>query len=451
MKRVTAWFAAAALGGSLLLFSACGLVGGPVNNDGTISGNYRPATDIEFIQVVNSISEDTVLGDVGADEWNFGLEYATDRLLSLRSGETNWKQKENAFYRLVFDKQEEASLQMRGSGYETTSQFAPAGVYADGAVQLYEDESVCSDELYLYRNKAARWQGIAGAEEERSRSKDALESAVLDIAGGALFGLPAQLMADIVSVARGGDMDGTLVSGMPWQDALQLREQLESCGIAFEVDLSEGVKLRLSASEETVRLILANTIAQSVGAEDADIAALAQALPIRFLQCSYDVYFAVDADGVFSGMGVRADIEAVIEGVSYDLATGLPYEEEEEAEPGEIRLTVRGMERLSAYGGDVTLPDGLDEFIVPEEGAPEELPEQPADEEGDAVEDAAEGAEEEETDEPAPPTVEQFRETFAEAFETLWQEMYAAAQQASEVPAEAAPETALSPDGSGIE
>ncbi len=426
MRKCMAWLAAAALGGSLLLFSACGLVGGPVNNDGTISGNYRPATDIEFLQVVDSIRQDKVFGDVGADEWNFGLEYATDRLVSLRSGETNWKEKENAFYRLVLEKgEEEEALQMRGSGYDTSVRYAPAGVYADGGVQLYEDESVCNDELYLYRDQAVRWQGLPGAEEEGSLLREPLGASSVDAVQGVLFGLPVRLMEDIVSVAKGGDAEGTLVSGMTWQDALLLREKLESYGITLEVDLSDGVKLRLSASEETVRLVLAGVIAAGVGEEIADTEALAQALPVRFVQCSYDIYFAVDADGVFSGIGVRADIEAVIEGVSYDLATGLPLEED--AEAGEIRLTVRGMERLSVYGGDVTLPDGLagPAPSEEEETGGEELPEQPAE---DAEEDAAGDAE----DVPVLPTAEQFRATFAEAFETLWKEIYAAVQQAAE-------------------
>ena len=447
MRKGAALAAAAALACSLVCLSACGLIGGPVNNDGSISGNYRPVTtDIEFLQVVDSIQGDKVLGDVNADEWRFGLEYATDRLLSLRSGETNWKQKESSFYRLVLDNEEEDALQMRGSGSGSSSLFLPAGVYADGPVQLFEDSMVCNDAQSVYRDDTVRRQGDGGAEEERSRTESSLEELVFGAAEDALFGLPVQLMADIVAVANGGDAEDSFIFGMGWEESFLWREQLESCGIALEADLSDGVKLRLSASEETMRLVLANTIAESVGAEDADIALLAQALPIRFVQCSYDIYVAVDGDGLFSGMGVRADIEAVIEGVSYDLATGLPYEEEEDA--GEIRLTIRGMERLSAYGGDVVLPDDLGEPLEPEEeeGLPEQpdeeaVPEEPA---GDAAEDGADA----ETDAVALPTAEQFREAFAEAFDTLWREMYAAALEA---PAETVPDAALSPDGPGIE
>ena len=174
----------------------------------------------------------------------------------------------------------------------------------------------------------------------------------------------------------------------------------------------------------------ASVIAESVGAADADIEALAEELPVRFVQCAYDIYFAVDSNGVFAGVGVRADIEAVIEGVSYDIATGLPAEEEDPAQ--ELRLTIRGMERLSAYGGNVALPDDLESY--PEPGAeeqpvpdeqPEEVPELPGEE----------GAEEE-TEEAVlvPPTQGEFRAAFGDAFGTLWEQIYAKVLQAEQEP-----------------
>lgn len=431
MKRWMAWAAAAALGCSCVCLSACGFVGGPVNNDGTISGNYRPATDIEILQVVNSIRQDKVLGDVTADEWNFGLEYATDRLISLRTGEANWKEKANAFYRLVLEREaQEDEVQMRGSGYGNTVLTAPAGVFADGQVQLMTDDSVCNDALYSYSDELVRWQGFADAADEQNRERELLSAQDFAASANAVFGLPLRLMTEIVDVAKGGEADGALLAGMTWEDALLLREQLEAYGVSLEVDLSSGVKLHLSASEETVRFVLASVIAESVGAADADIEALAEELPVRFVQCAYDIYFAVDSNGVFAGVGVRADIEAVIEGVSYDIATGLPAEEEDPAQ--ELRLTIRGMERLSAYGGNVALPDDLESY--PEPGAeeqpvpdeqPEEVPELPGEE----------GAEEE-TEEAVlvPPTQGEFRAAFGDAFGTLWEQIYAKVLQAEQEP-----------------
>lgn len=473
MKKGFALLASAVIGASLVLFSACGFVSGPVNNDGSISGNYRPATDIEILQVLHSIRQDTVFGDVDAQAWDFGLEYATDRLVALRRGDASWKDSSDAFYRLVLEREDtdDASadaatddaetdgtqaneLQMRGSGYGTSALTAPAGVYADEAVTLYQSFSASNDSEYVYRDDAERWQGVTAAAGESVGTRSPLAALVLDEASGELFGFPLRLMEEIVSLADGESadsegadgalssdavrdganrgslgelLDGIFLSGMnleTWEDALQLRERLEGYGIALEVDLSSGIKLRLSASEETIRLVLAEKIADCVGDPDADIAELAESLPVRFVQCSYDIYFAVDADGVFSGIGVRADIEAVIEGVDYDLATGLPAED---VTAEQMRLTIRGMERLSAYGGDVTLPDDLDRYEDPSEAEDEVSGSETAG--GSADGEAVVSPEEEEF---ILPTAEEFRADVDAAFGKLWKELYAAAQQGAD-------------------
>ena len=434
MKRGAVWLVSAVLGAGLVLFSACGFVGGPVNNDGTISGNYRPATDIEILQVFHSIQQDKVFGDVSAQAWNFGLEYATDRLVSLRCGETNWKDHSDVFYRLVLDREDEmGDIQTRGVGYGSSELTVPAGVYTDSSVQLLEDYSLCNDAQYLYRVGTERWRGLDVQADGPKATKVSLDGYVWADTANDLFGMPLRLMEDIIEVAKGGEADSIFLTEMTWEDVLLLRERLEDYGLDLEVDLSSGVKLRLSASEETVRLILAEKVADRVGAVDADIEELAAALPVRFVQCAYDIYFAVDADGVFSGIGVRADIEAVIEGLDYDLATGSPLEESE-SDP--LRLTIRGMERLAVYNGDVTLPNDLDRYEEPgleEDDLPEGDNEEDISEE-DTSENADTSLEDLESagDTVVLPTVDEFRESIVGAFQKLCEELYAAVQEIAE-------------------
>lgn len=432
IKRGAVWLVSVALGAALVLFSACGFVGGPVNNDGTISGNYRPATDIEILQIFHSIQQDKVLGDVNAQAWNFGLEYATDRLVSLRSGDINWKDQSDSFYRLVLEREDEMeTVQIRGIGYGTSELTVPAGVYADGSVQLLEDYSICNDTEYLYREDTERWQGFDVQAGEPRATKVSLDGYVWAETANDLFGMPLRLMEDIIKVAKGGETDSIFLTEMTWEDVLLLRERLEDYGVELEVDLSNGAKLRLSASEETVRLVLAEKVADCVGASDVDIDGLAAALPIRFVQCAYDIYFAVDADGVFSGMGVRADIEAVIEELGYDLATGEPLEE---GASDQLRLTIRGMERLAAYNGNVTLPDDLDRYEEPaleEDEIPndeEDIPEE------DVLKDAGLPPEDFEPTEDTVslPTAEEFRARVVGAFRKLYEELYAAVQEAGD-------------------
>ena len=360
MRKWTALIAASLLGCSAMLLSACQIGGRPVNNDGTIDGNYSKPSDIEFLQVVNSIRPEKVFGDALSDEWKFGAEYITDIYTSVRQDENNWKNKKSLFYQFVLGRDAETGEMLRrGTGFGKWSFSVPANVLDEDIVTYAAEASFCNDSQFFYQDKMQTYQVADQKEQTQFKNKTSLDE--LEIPGGedSLFGLPVILLEKLLEAASGETTDDSFTDGMTLDDVAFMREKLDDYGIVLEADLSDGVKLKLSASEETVEMLFASALGNGEAfdrleetAEEAE-----SDFSVEFSQCMYEIYYAVDADGLLSGVSVRADIEAVLKGLEYNIVTGQPMED-----GADIAVTIRGKESLSSYKGTVKLPEDLESY-----------------------------------------------------------------------------------------
>ena len=278
---------------SVGLLSAC--VGpmepGGVNPDGTISGNYKEPTKEELAAALSHIEGDKVVGDTESADWSFHLGAGLEAGFSFTmgegesaktySGETDLsaafslkKNEDNTAIDLagISANINKAKFTVPGADGKNTEYSASGGAYIDTAGMAYADLTLKS-----------------GEDELTIKGKDSMND-LMSLIGGLIPGSGYSLFAEQTDGTGeiSGESSAQLIS------ADYVLEALAQYSVKLEMDDSDGLKFRLTASEETVATLLEE---QGVAVE------------LAFTKCDVAVYLSLDESYVFRAVSLVADVE----------------------------------------------------------------------------------------------------------------------------------------------
>ncbi len=339
MKKLMAVLMSTTLFCSLALFTACS---DERENIGKMDGDFSTeATDEELaaalMSVQRAVDNNTILGgDMEAADWSFGFESDADisfSMIGVEAGAGEGAQSDanlnidlDVGYKLIIGNSAVSGagdLSLKGSG-------SVVGSNADYSAKVYND----ADYFYVDMSSVS---GMSKVKMTYETVTGALES-VGSGESQTPTDTPATMSADVAPGAGSENEGGQGTETAPSSEIDEIVAGLKEVGCKVYIDDSDGLKVKLSVSEETVDMILADI--GLVPAEGADAL-------IDFSVFSFDLYFAMTDDGVFSQISADFDIK-----VSVDLGDYL----------GKFDAACSGYVCVKAYDGTVELPDDLDKY-----------------------------------------------------------------------------------------
>ncbi|MGN0805466.1 MAG: hypothetical protein ACI4MC_00385 [Candidatus Coproplasma sp.] len=282
----------------VVAFSACALTAcNSQPDDGSIKGNYQEATAEEIAQTLNGVNEQTLFGDTTAAGYKFGLDVSSKLDVSSYSGEILTETLAlSAGYKLLITGNESA-FDYKGAGnfamsYEDKSADDNAnselGDYSNIKLDMYQDNAMLYASLTLSQT-----------EDDASASKFKIK---LDCASIAQSLLPGDGMTgeEITVPSLPEDVTTPDLSSLDLVTAINMLNQM---GATTSMDTSNGIKLKISVTEDTITSIIASETGASATELD-DV--------ITFNKCNLDFYLAIDKDGAFSAASVVVDVDFTI-------------------------------------------------------------------------------------------------------------------------------------------
>ena len=324
MKKLMAVLMSTTLFCSLALFTACS---DERENIGKMDGDFSTeATDEELaaalMSVQRAVDNNTILGgDMEAADWSFGFDAGLDLDFDMTVSGAASTETVNidlgAGYQLVIDNEGVAgagNLSLSGNATNQTNIDYDIGLYNDVEYMYFDMSSVETGAKFKMT-----WENLMNA-------ADSVGS------GGVIVPDPGTTLsaaADTGTDSEGGQGSDSAVSA----DIAEIIAGLKEAGCKVYIDDSDGLKIKLSVSENTVGMILA-----AVGAEAEGISEM-----LAFDTFKLDLYFAMTAEGVFSQISADFDID-----MNLNLGNLGSYD-----------FDLSGGVYMKAYSGEVELPEDL--------------------------------------------------------------------------------------------
>lgn len=309
MKKVFAALAASAVAVSMLAFAGCG-------NDGVISGKYEDKTPEQMEEIVDNIDGDKLFSD---EITGLGLKANLSAGFDLANNG-------DASGSLSLDfKLSQKDDKLAGSGtaslkFSSTDKTEATPVVYSGDVKgtAYIDDS------YVYASATGK---ILDTELTDENAKIKLNLTTL---GGLLGGF-------------GGFGGFSLYEAEDAFDVASLLALAKEYGVSVTVDDRNGVKFKLSATEDTVWSVVAAVADGEI--PEAQLTAIKE--KVTFNTFKFDAYFAIDANGAFSGASVDVDLKVTVDSslINGDGNNGTAY--------------VKGFVELYTHKDTVTVPDSV--------------------------------------------------------------------------------------------
>ncbi|MDE6442137.1 MAG: hypothetical protein K2L12_05255 [Clostridia bacterium] len=302
MKKFATVAAGAALAVSMLGFTACGN-----SSEGKNKDNYTTPTREEFSAAISSIDTDKAFSDENSTP---SFEILSKISTDITMGSEYANAELNLGYKLAFGEKD-----FLGSGTVAVNSESKTGgteIKQKYAATLFND---------------AEWAYAEIAKIPSVPSKYKIEL--------------GKLMPPTVNTLD-GDADLT-----------EFFTTCETYKIQLGLNTSDGVKIKLSLTEETLWAILA----------DADITeeTIAQVKEIvTFNTFRLDMYLAFDKTGLFSQASIDMNIDIKINGDALEDILGQIPEYTPGAISGDISIKLKGYLMVKTYDGTITLPEGIE-------------------------------------------------------------------------------------------
>ena len=348
MKKIFAVLAAAAVAASTLAFAGCGKTAAedvpqdtdsvytpdtgvddtaadenstgetPVENnsddntpdDGIIPGNYREA---------NALQVASALGRINANKLRefSGLGLKTGISASAAAGDIV-----SAEASVVLDYKIGLSDGIAGAGTATVKAVYSHRDYPENAVSIDLTGSVYNDLGFVYASAAGNVAGtvLTGDEKIKVNLQEILAS-----------------LADNDSPAS-PSLDFGIGSFL---NIANLIANSTEFGIKVYIDTDDGIKFKLSATEQTVWAAIESA------SGDVPTAELETIKDSVLFNCfKFDIYFAIDGNGTFSRASIVRDIDATVD---LSAVKDLPA----------FTVNVKGFSTVYDFDGEVILPDSV--------------------------------------------------------------------------------------------
>lgn len=350
MKKIFAVLAAAAVAASTLAFTGCGKTAAentpqepdsaytpdsgseqdappqgnitevemPPVEDGEIEGNYREVTALQAASVLSGINANKL------------KEFSGLGLKTGISGSASAGDIVSAGGSLILDYKLGLSEDgIAGAGTASIKADYSHRDYPDKAVSVDLTGSIYNDFGFVYASAAGNVAGKVLTGDEKIKINLLEISEALNESE-----TPS-------SPALGFDMGSFL-------NIANLIANSSAFGVKIYVDTDDGIKFKLSATEQTVWA----AVAAAGSGTTVDFEAIEDGVLINSFK--FDVYFAIDGNGAFSRASVVSDID-----VTVDLgALGISTAEGGEELPA-FTVSVKGFSMIYAFEDEVILPDSV--------------------------------------------------------------------------------------------
>ena len=317
MKKVIAAFAAAAVAVSMFAFAGCG----DKTDPGAVKGDYKEKTAAEMVEILNGVDAAKIMN---LGEKNVGLTVDLSggfAMGELMSGNGSVKMNVTA------DVSDIDNVKAYGTAQVNAEYKVPG---EEGTV---ENKMALNATAYVVENVA--YGAVTGLAENEMKAKVNLAE---------LFG--AERNEDYYSPVK------ALVEAAPSEETeamTQTLTMLSQLGVKFYADTTSGVKVKVSATADTVWGAL-----DMVAAGDEEFAETVTMVKenVTLNKFQFDVYFALDGEGVFSQASVVCDVDVTVKG------TLLSALMETEGMP-DLTAHVKGSVALATTTTKVNVPENL--------------------------------------------------------------------------------------------
>lgn len=334
MKKVFAALAASAVAVATFAFAGCG-DGDSNSGDGVIKGNYEEKTPEQVTEIIDGIELDKIFGNEEnpVADMNAGLK--ADISASFAMGEYI---SASGSIKLDYKEAIDAESGPVGIGSATVkAEYKNNTVSPAQNMSVNVTGKVYNSNEYLYGEASGTVPGVELG--NGVKAKINLSELVAAIGGNADDPAPVAFYAanDVMSV-----------SGL-----LAMAQQF---GVKVAIDDADGVKIKLSVTEETVWKIAAAAGADA-GIDETKLTEIKEL--ITFNTFKFDVYFAIDKDGKFAGASAVIDISATAD-PSLILAGGAgnptPTAAQAATQIPDVTVKIKGSIELYTHSDKVEIP-----------------------------------------------------------------------------------------------
>lgn len=326
-KKVAAVFCAAVMTVGVVALSACAEADD--TDIGVVEGNFGTvATEEQLGTALDSITESAPFGDTEAADWAYGFNFKANATATVDAFDVD-----NNGNFVPVTTSADLGIDYNLSLSKTTANELGLDVKGSGAVALNgksgEEELSYSAEVY---NDIENAYVKLTANEETLKLKVSYET-IFDMIGSAL---PLAL-AEADETDAPDDTTDVTIDGVAF-DPSEMLGMLAAMGFQVYIDDSDGLKIKVSATEDTVGTIL----------EQAGVSAEA----VKFNEFVFNIYFSFDAQGNFEKFGAQINVNLEVAVVPATATT----------EAQSVKVSVKCGAALVPYSGTVTLPDDLNTY-----------------------------------------------------------------------------------------
>ena len=327
MKKFLTLAAALILSVVFTVFAGCSTA----LEKGKIEGDYKEPTQEELETALRSLEGSTMFGDTEQADWEFGVKLGGNFDANVTMGESELTASGNLSFQEKVSKGEEG-LSMLGKGELSLKVKAPAEM-TDEAIDLDVSADIYNDSSYVYLNAQVKSDGKT----EEVKVKTAFAPLFDGVFGAEAADAGALALTD-------GEGSASATIGISAEELLAFAAEWK---VNIGLDTSDGVKLRLSASEETFTKIL-NAVLQKIMGVTAGTPFDASDL-ITLSESTFELYLQADKDGRFAAAAANVSLQCSI---------GLPAANET-AEGTKANVDIGGAFYIETNLSDFSLPEGI--------------------------------------------------------------------------------------------
>ncbi|MGN1373648.1 MAG: hypothetical protein ACI4VK_06365 [Candidatus Coproplasma sp.] len=279
----------------VVAFSACAFTACNSDNeptDGSIKGNYQEATAEEVNTTLSSVDQEKLFGDTSAEDYKFGIDLSSELKASLTSATKNQSIQLSAGYQLL------------ATAGESALSFKGAGNLTMNGTETVEGETTTNETtLNLWQDGAMTYAKMLSKSSEDEEGKETqpykIKFDVSELASSLLPSLGDGSDTTQLPVDE-GNLESITISDISSLNLVSAVNKLNEMGATVAMDITNGIKLKISCSEELVLNALASAVNMNVEKLSSQI---------TFDKCGLDFYLAIDRNGMLSATSIVADIE----------------------------------------------------------------------------------------------------------------------------------------------
>lgn len=329
MKKLFAFTLSAAIA-----VSACAFGGCSSGDIGVIDGNYSEANAVQLEEALAKIDTNNPFVETTDKENCYGFKfnaafngsYEMNQLMSTSFSTV-------VDYKLSLDSSG-AYPDLAGSGKLTSDNKSTLTVGGTSVTQESKyDVSVYNDYDYVYLNVTA---GEVGK----------FKISFYDLINGMLVGYNEDIDENL---PEEGDTE------TPPEDLTiaGILDKLETAGVKTYLDTSDGVKVKISITQDSVDKLIDEVIDSMEGeiTEESSTEIKALLSSLKFNSMKFDIYLAFSSEGKFLKFGTDMDIDFSLDASSLSPSESISI--------GEMRIVLKGGMMIEMFNRIVTIPEGI--------------------------------------------------------------------------------------------